>query len=531
MQEQEVSVGRRSYVLEPPFFVIATQNPIEQEGTYPLPEAQLDRFMFNIPVTYPTPDEEVAIVKSTTVSSSPRNSRPVLDAGEIVRLQRLVRGVPVADAVVRYAVDLVIASRPGHGQGRASDPQVPDLRGQPAGLAVPDPGRQGAGRPGRAVPRRFRRRPGRRRARPAASAGAQFPRPGRGNRRRSTDPADHRDRPSGEIVSHPRRQQQAAGRDPGQRMSRIATGPFPEPARAQVRGMLDRMRPGRTSGRREPRLPEPRLGDVVDPRLLAKLEDLELIARTAVEGFLHGLHRSPYVGFSVEFASHREYLPGDDLRHLNWKLFGRNDKLYVKQYDAETNLDCHLVVDVSASMETASAGLSKRRYATMLAAALAHLALRQHDAVGAILFADRVLAHVKPRARSAQLNEILAALARRPGIGRRPQPPVLHEVAELMPRRGLVVLISDLFFAPDEVFSGLDHLPFHGHDLLVFHVLDPLEARPAGGRTGSLPRPRDGRRADHPGGGDPGGVYGGRRLLVRRARSGIGSDAGSIGWR
>ena len=109
--------------------------------------------------------------------------------------------------------------------------------------------------------------------------------------------------------------------------------------------------------------------------MLAKLDDLELIARTVVEGFLHGLHRSPYVGFSVEFASHREYLPGDDLRHLNWKLFARNDKLYVKQYDAETNLDCHLVVDVSGSMETASTGVSKRRYATMLAAAIAHLAL------------------------------------------------------------------------------------------------------------------------------------------------------------
>src|SRR5271170_701882 len=135
----------------------------------------------------------------------------------------------------------------------------------------------------------------------------------------------------------------------------------------------------------------------LDPVVLAKIDDLELVARTVVEGFLHGLHRSPYVGFSVEFASHREYLPGDDLRHLNWKLFARNDKLYVKQYDAETNLDCHLVVDVSASMETASAGTSKRRYATMLSAAIAHLALSQHDAVGLTLFADGVLAHLKPR--------------------------------------------------------------------------------------------------------------------------------------
>jgi uncharacterized protein (DUF58 family) len=127
-------------------------------------------------------------------------------------------------------------------------------------------------------------------------------------------------------------------------------------------------------------------------------------------------------------------------------------------------------------METASNGMSKRRYATMLAAALAHLALRQRDAVGAILFADRVLTQVKPRARSAQLSEILTALSTVPDSACAPSPKVLHEVAELMPRRGLVVLISDLFYAPDEVFSGLDHLRFHGHDILLFHLLDPIEA-------------------------------------------------------
>jgi uncharacterized protein (DUF58 family) len=213
----------------------------------------------------------------------------------------------------------------------------------------------------------------------------------------------------------------------------------------------------------------------VDPVLLAKIDDLELIAHTLVEGFLHGLHRSPYVGFSVEFASHREYLPGDDLRHLNWKLFARNDKLYVKQYDAETNLDCHLVVDVSGSMETASTGYSKRRYATMLSAAIAHLALSQHDAVGLTLFADGVLAHLKPRAKTKQLEEILTALAGSTGKNAAATGAVLHEVAELMPRRGLVVVVSDLFFPAEDVFSGLDHLLFHGHDLIVFHVLDPLE--------------------------------------------------------
>ncbi len=215
--------------------------------------------------------------------------------------------------------------------------------------------------------------------------------------------------------------------------------------------------------------------EFLDPVLIAKLEDLDLIARTVVEGFLHGLHRSPYVGFSVEFASHREYLPGDDLRHLNWKLYARNDKLYVKQYDAETNLDCHLVVDVSASMETASAGLSKRRYCTMLSAAIAHLALNQRDAVGLTLFADRVTAHLKPRARAKQLDDILSALSGTLEKRAAPSAKVLHEVAELMPRRGLVVLVSDLFFPTEDVFSGLDHLLFHGHDVVVFHVLDPVE--------------------------------------------------------
>jgi uncharacterized protein (DUF58 family) len=217
------------------------------------------------------------------------------------------------------------------------------------------------------------------------------------------------------------------------------------------------------------------LHEYIDPLLLANLENLELIARTVVEGFLHGLHMSPYVGFSVEFASHREYLPGDDLRHLNWKLYARNDRLYVKQYDAETNLDCHLVVDMSGSMDAKNAGISKGRYATMLAAALAHLALNQRDAVGVTLFADRVLAHVKPRAKANQLDEILGTMVRCPGQRPAASAGVLHEVAELMPRRGLVVLVSDLFFEIDQVFSGLDHFLFHGHDLVIFHVLDPVE--------------------------------------------------------
>src|SRR6516164_10875085 len=186
---------------------------------------------------------------------------------------------------------------------------------------------------------------------------------------------------------------------------------------------------------------EPAARELIDPHFFAALEDLELIARTAVEGFLQGLHRSPYVGFSVEFATHREYLPGDDLRHLNWKLYGRQDRLYVKQYDAETNLDLHLLLDWSGSMTTRSGRLSKQRYAACLAAALAHLALKQRDAVGLTLFAGAVLDHLQPRARASQLDEVLNALTRTPARPGAESARVLHEVAGLMPRRGLVVLI------------------------------------------------------------------------------------------
>jgi uncharacterized protein (DUF58 family) len=221
---------------------------------------------------------------------------------------------------------------------------------------------------------------------------------------------------------------------------------------------------------------------LIDPHFFAALEDLELIARTAVEGFLQGLHRSPYVGFSVEFATHREYLPGDDLRHLNWKLYGRQDRLYVKQYDAETNLNLYLLVDWSGSMTTKSGGLAKQRYAACLAAALAHLALMQRDAVGATLFAGAVLDHLRPRAKANRLEEILDLLTRTPLRPRAESAAVLHEAAELMPRRGMVALLSDLFYEPDELFRALDHFRFLGHDVLIFHILDPLERRlPLGG--------------------------------------------------
>ena len=221
----------------------------------------------------------------------------------------------------------------------------------------------------------------------------------------------------------------------------------------------------------------PSMQQLADPRRVATVADLQLIARWVVEGFLHGLHRSPYVGFSVDFVSHRDYIPGDDLRHLNWKVYGRADKLYIKQYDAETNVDLHVVLDISGSMTVGDDELSKLKYASMLAATLVHLAAHQRDAVGLTLFADKVVEHYQPRVNSDHVLSLFAALARARTHPRVDSLKILHEAAELMPRRGLVVLISDLYYDLDELWSALDHFRHFGHDLLVFQVLAPVERK------------------------------------------------------
>jgi uncharacterized protein (DUF58 family) len=215
--------------------------------------------------------------------------------------------------------------------------------------------------------------------------------------------------------------------------------------------------------------------DLVDPSFFSGLESIELRARAIVEGFLHGLHRSPYVGFSVEFSSHREYVPGDDPRHVNWKVFARQRRLYVKEYDAETNMNVYLLLDVSGSMECANTGRSKLEYGASLAAALAHLALKQHDAVGLTLFADSVISHLAPRAKPHQLDDILQAIVLNRARPASDASRALHQAAELADRRGLVVIISDLFDDTAAIVSGLEHLRFKNHEVLIFHVLDPWE--------------------------------------------------------
>jgi uncharacterized protein (DUF58 family) len=215
----------------------------------------------------------------------------------------------------------------------------------------------------------------------------------------------------------------------------------------------------------------------LDPAVVARLAHLDVRARLVVEGFIAGMHRSPFHGFSVEFAEHRPYMPGDPLKNLDWKVWARSDRYLVKQYTEETNLRCHLLLDLSGSMGFRSprASLSKLEYAQSLAAALAYLMIHQQDAVGAMLFADRPLHYVPARAVRSHLDVMLKSIGGMAPAGRTRLGPALHELAERIKRRGLQILCSDLMDDPAEVLSGLQHFRHRHHEVIVFHLLDPDE--------------------------------------------------------
>lgn len=215
----------------------------------------------------------------------------------------------------------------------------------------------------------------------------------------------------------------------------------------------------------------------LDPQTLAKLEGLQLRARMIVEGYIAGLHRSPYQGFSIEFAEHREYVPGDDLRYVDWKVFGRTDKFYLKQYEEETNLVCYLVLDTSESMRYRgpTAALSKLEYAQCQAAALAHLVLQQQDSVGLVTFDREIRALVRPSSNPSHLRQLLQVMEETVPDRKTATGPIFHDLAERFKKRGIVVILSDLFDDLDSMLAGLKHLRHRRHEVVLFHVLDPAE--------------------------------------------------------
>lgn len=200
-------------------------------------------------------------------------------------------------------------------------------------------------------------------------------------------------------------------------------------------------------------------------------------ARHIVEGYLSGLHRSPYHGFSIEFAEHREYAPGDDLRYLDWKVLGRTDKYYLKQYEDETNLICYLVLDVSESMRYRGpdSPLSKLEYAQCLAAALAWLVLQQQDAVGLVTFDEEIRADVRPSSSAAHLRPLLQVMEAAEPRAKTATGPIFHELAERFRKRGVVLILSDLFDDVAAMLAGLKHFRHRRHDVILLHVLDAAE--------------------------------------------------------
>ncbi|UCG58477.1 MAG: DUF58 domain-containing protein [Phycisphaerales bacterium] len=216
-------------------------------------------------------------------------------------------------------------------------------------------------------------------------------------------------------------------------------------------------------------------GGMIDPVALMRIKSMELRAKVIVEGFWKGIHRSPYHGFSVEFTEYRQYTAGDDPRYIDWRLYARSDRYYVKKFEDETNLRCHLLIDHSRSMGYGSGGYTKSQYAGTLAATLAYFLFTQGDAIGLATFDDRIRQYMPPRNRPSYLRRLMLALEARPqGTVTKLGPP-LQRIAQMLNKRGLIVLISDLLTSIDRLEPDLGYLCAGGHDVVVFNVLDPAE--------------------------------------------------------
>lgn len=214
----------------------------------------------------------------------------------------------------------------------------------------------------------------------------------------------------------------------------------------------------------------------LQPEVVAKLANMELVARLVVEGFITGLHKSPYHGFSVEFAEHRQYMPGDEPKHIDWKIYGKTDRYYIKQFEEETNLKSYIILDASRSMAYSSNGkMSKLEYASYVAAALSYLMVQQRDAVGLTVYDEKVRIHMPPHASKSYLKAILKQLELTEGSNKTGTAASLHQIAERIKRRGLVIILSDLFDKPNEVATALKHFRHKKNEVIVMQILDPLE--------------------------------------------------------
>lgn len=213
----------------------------------------------------------------------------------------------------------------------------------------------------------------------------------------------------------------------------------------------------------------------LNPEVVSRLSSIELKARLVVEGFIVGLHRSPYHGFSVEFAEHRQYMPGDDFKHIDWKVYGKSDRFFIKQFEEETNLKGYILLDASNSMGYKSNGITKLEYGSYLAASLSYLMLRQQDAPGLLVYDEEIRSYIPPKGARSHINPILRQLNNTLPSSKTDASVAFHELAERVKRRGLIIVISDLLDDPEKVLLGLKHFRHRQHEVIVFQILDPYE--------------------------------------------------------
>lgn len=213
-----------------------------------------------------------------------------------------------------------------------------------------------------------------------------------------------------------------------------------------------------------------------DPSIISKLKNLELKAQMVVEGFMVGLHKSPYHGFSVEFSEHRPYMQGDPLKNVDWKVFGKSEKFFIKRYEEETNLICNIFIDISQSMDFKySAPLTKLEYAITLAASFCYLLIKQQDAVGLTIFSDKIHSYLPPKSNRVYLKTLLTSLTKINAHGKTETSLCLNNAAEKIKKRGLTIIISDLFDNPDSILSALKQIRYKKNEVIVFQILDPIE--------------------------------------------------------
>ncbi|HPD16144.1 MAG TPA: DUF58 domain-containing protein [Planctomycetota bacterium] len=213
----------------------------------------------------------------------------------------------------------------------------------------------------------------------------------------------------------------------------------------------------------------------LDPETLQRIGPLELVAREVVEGLHVGMHKSPLKGFSTEFSHHRQYVPGDETRHLDWRVYARTERYYLKLFEAETNFTANLLLDASSSMHFGSHAVTKLEYAKFMAASMAYLCVRQRDSAGLAVFDNQLRSYIEPKTTMGVVRTIAEELEKVEGLPRTNVAAILHEFANRIPRRGFVMLFSDLFDHVAEFVQGIEHLRFKGHNVAVFHVLDPHE--------------------------------------------------------